>query len=442
MKTILSQCNVGAVILANFFPAASTPIPLTGSGLLSVKSFNAHNKVPTASHLQLDVANEGERGLLARDPTDKDDNNVDSKPKRSPITIPHVFRPPAASSEPELKMTIPGATDHTCWGSVLNIVHLIDAAAERNTKLRGPRDTFVKELKTTASIRGTLVLFTRNIERLRPSALNMQETEGRDLETILDHIETAVKKHNEFKGDIKIPIGFFPNENLGMKVPYPENTPAVNSVKVIIGLLQSATGSNTEYLTDQLCTFRNTLVRHFKLNLPGIQRNHTRLTDAKFTACQQLVREAIARHNNNDWVKDNQFVIPEIPDDGNYYNPPPTQYEAATRIHMPQFFIPSGYKGLHLTLPRGDDNDGKESVKHILELMALVGGTSNLQASWLNFNRKLYDIKAPKVWGPLGEEGAEARKKAVAGAVKAHNKSQKEKKRLMKVLNPGIKRPA
>ncbi|KAG6836509.1 hypothetical protein H0H93_007299 [Arthromyces matolae] len=449
MKAILNRCIIGAVVLTNVFLAASTPIPLTGSGLLSVKLFNGDDKVPDASRdLQFDLENEGELGLLARDPTDEDNDSVDSKPTPNPITIPHVFRPAGTSSEPELKMTIPRITEHTCWGSVLNIIHLIDAAAERDTNLKGPRDTFVQELTTTAALKVSLKKITQRIERLRPTALHMQETTELDLETILDHIETAVKKHNEFQADIKIPIGFFPNENLGMKVPYPKNVDAVNSVKVILRLLRSATGSNTENLMVQLVNFKKTLSLHYELALPNFQRqHHTRLTVAKFTACQELIRKAIERHNNNDWVEDDQFVIPEFPDDENYYQPPPTQ----DNLKAPQipkiFFIQStSKKSLHLSIPRRDDKDGKESVNQILDLMALVGGSPNLQKSWNTFrdnlNRQLEVIEKPQAWGPLGEEGADTRKQAVVDAIKTHNGRLRVKNRSKEVLDPGQKRPA
>ncbi|KAG6808835.1 hypothetical protein H0H93_016427, partial [Arthromyces matolae] len=200
----------------------------------------------------------------------------------------------------------------------------------------------------------------------------MQKTDEMDLKTILDHIETAVKKHNEFKADMKIPIGFFPDEKLGMKVPYPDNKKAVDSVKVIIRLLRSAIGSKGARM--QLLAFKKILSLDFKLNLPDFKQERlTPLTVAKFTACQELVRAAIARHNDNIWVKDSGFEIPEIPDDGDYYEPPPTQER---RLYGPQipknFFLPSTFKkNIHLSIPREDDNNGKRSVNDILELMAL-----------------------------------------------------------------------
>ncbi|KAG6849805.1 hypothetical protein H0H93_004881 [Arthromyces matolae] len=443
MKAILNRCIIGAVVLTNVFLAASTPIPLTGSGLLSVNSFNGVDKVPTASH-------DRDLGLLARDPTDEDNDSLDSKPtpNLNTITIPHVFRPARTSSEPELKMTIPRITEYTCWGSVLNIIHLIDAAAERETNLKGPRNTFLQELTTTADLKVSLKAITQKIERLRPTALHMQETTRLNLETILDHIETAVTKHNQFKADIKMPIGFFPHENLGMKVPYPENVKAVNSVKVILRLLRSATGSNTEHLIFQLLNFKKILSLHYELALPNFQRQHyTRLTVAKFTACQELIRMAIARHNDNIWVEDDQFVIPEFPDDGNYYQPPPTQVNLKDP-HIPKtFFIPSTYKkSLHLSIPHEDDKDGKESVNQILELMALVGGSPNLQKSWNTFrdnlNRRLDVIEKPKVWGPLSEEGGDTCKQAVLDAIEAHNQRLRVKNRSKEVADPRKKRPA
>ncbi|KAG6814732.1 hypothetical protein H0H93_012451, partial [Arthromyces matolae] len=254
-----------------------------------------------------------------------------------------------------------------------------------------PRDTFVKELTETASLKETLNEITRKIEKLRPTALHMEDTDRLDLKTIADHIETAVKKHNKFKADMKIPIGFFPNEKLGMKVPYPDNKEAVDSVKVIIRLLRSAIGSNAARM--QLLAFKKIL-------------------------------------------------------NGNYYQTPPTQEKKLYGPQIPKnIFLPStNKKNIRLSIPHGEDNDSKRSVNEILELMALVGGSPKLKKSWNTFrdnlNRQLDVIENPQAWGPVGEEGGDTRKQAVLDAVEAHNESLNVKNRSKEVADPGQKRPA
>ncbi|KAG6835801.1 hypothetical protein H0H93_014575 [Arthromyces matolae] len=457
MRTILNRCIISAVVLTNFFLAASTPIPLTGSGLLSVKPSNGDST--TASRfLQLAVDGDNELGLLARDPTDDEDNTGDTTTKLSPmpdpITIPHVFRPAGTASAPELKMTSPRPTDHNIWASVLNILHLIDAAVEKNPTLYGSGETFANELKkmVQGTHNGSLHELAQKLKKFRTNAFDIPETntEGMNLETILKHIESAVEKHNEFQGDIKIPKAFSPGETLGMKIPYPNNAQAVSSVIVIIGLLRSATGKDTKQLDDQLSGFRNNLRLRFGVNTPTFERSslRTRLTEAKFKCCHELIRTALARHNNNDWLKEGDIVVPEFPEDGKAYEPPTKPSKERSSVQIPKtFFLPStDKKTLHLNLPTKDDKEGMASLNHILELMALVGGPG-AGKSWETFQENLEThgllvITNPKAFGPLGEEGANVRKQAVVDAVHAHNKVQVEKNEQAKQsLKPGGTRP-
>ncbi|KAG6818798.1 hypothetical protein H0H93_001570, partial [Arthromyces matolae] len=189
--------------------------------------------------------------LLARDPTaescddSKDDDIVHRKPNA--IAIPHAFLPADnLGSTHELEMSVPGQKDIALWGSVVNILNLINAAVRKDTNLQGPRDSFMEKFEKIRKAE-TLKIISNEWNSRMGAALWDQNTDDLDLEALRKSIRKAVKNHNEFQGEIRIPRQvWYDNSVISMKVPYPNNGEAVNSVARIIQLMQKALANKAE----------------------------------------------------------------------------------------------------------------------------------------------------------------------------------------------------
>ncbi|KAG6835268.1 hypothetical protein H0H93_003278, partial [Arthromyces matolae] len=397
---------------------------------------------PSAVPFRIEIDNVP--ALLAREPTDEsgeDDKVGDTiHAMRNAVEIPHGFLPAdILGSTHELKMSVPGRHDFTWWGSVVNILNLMDAAVHKNTDLQGPRDQFQEELNKSCS-----VWFLENVgnkpQNRGHMALLDQRTEGLDLEAIRKSIEKAVKDHNEFQGEIRIPNEFLCDDSaLSMKVPYPNNADAVESVKRIIELMRSAIGNDAEVQTRKsptmlhLSRFRTILVRaRFGLVLPlAGKKKQSQLTKEQLGAIRNRIEQAVEQHNGNRWLKEEGLAGPqelyELSGDNN----------GRWSLRIPRsHFVPKSYgrPQLYLKVPSQSDEKSVVSMNNILELMARVGGSDRLQTSWHTVRNRLVQhyqlnvIKNPSGWGPKDEskaggdvEATEARKEMVLEAVNKNN---------------------
>ncbi|KAG6849806.1 hypothetical protein H0H93_004882 [Arthromyces matolae] len=387
-------------------------------------------------------------GLLVRDSTDNDDEDASSShTDKNPIKIPRGFRPDGPSSEVELEMKVPPVHHLSRWGSVLNIVDLMVAAAKKSPDLKGPLDTFKMELGGR-NVEKFLKAMSNKLEKKRPTALRLRETENLDLEELQSSIEKAVKSHNEFNGEIRIPATFSPGTVLHMKVPDPSNAPGVQSVENCIKVMLIATADDTEDPTNQsgkgrmhqLSRFRMVLTQgRYLLTLPSIgKRNDKPLTKNHLRAVQKRIKEVVERHNDNQWVLDVDLSIPEIQDGEDDGDDCPDQQVPRDRkriIEIPRayFVLKSRKTALKVYVPSPNDENGMESMNDILELMAKVGGSKKLRRSWKTFRNslekrfELHVIESPQTWGPeeeskRGDDGndMEERKKTLADAVEKH----------------------
>ncbi|KAG6819246.1 hypothetical protein H0H93_013816 [Arthromyces matolae] len=304
MKTLLKQTVIGAVLVfttLSLVVATPIPVPITGSEphVVPVELFNDTVPLKTTGHIApLPIAVD-DPGLLARDPTDTEKNPR----KPTPITIPPGFLP--GESDGDLQMALPCSTDRTWWASVINILSLMKAATERNTKLKQVLHAFEVELegKEHVGTLGDIYYRWRPTESTLPTQA-MAELDL-DLKTIQDRIKTAVEKHNEFEGEIQIPKGFLPGTTeLGMKIPHPDNTKAVKSVESILKLMQSAIDRDDKGRMRRYRLFKATITRtRFKLVFEKSPKYSyvAHLEEEDLHAIQRKIKEAVERHNNNYW---------------------------------------------------------------------------------------------------------------------------------------------
>ncbi|KAG6818796.1 hypothetical protein H0H93_001568 [Arthromyces matolae] len=262
-----------------------------------------------------------------------------------------------------------------------------------------------------------------------------------------------------------------------MKVPYPSNLEAVESVNSIIELMRTATASDAGVQTKiwsrfkQWLRFRAVLTgARFGLALPSSagRPKDSQLTKKQLAAIQKRIEQAVEQHNDNKWVKEGDFESPEDLDgkiihhysshwkitfllvalsgDDNEESPAQLEHKKEPKprsqfyVEIPElYFLPKSRRPhrLYIKVPRQNDarNDVK-SVNDILELMALVGGSDDLQKSWHtardHFQKRFgVDlIGSPSAWGPVDQSKAgddvkatEARKETVWKAVKDYNNS-------------------
>ncbi|KAG6836511.1 hypothetical protein H0H93_007301 [Arthromyces matolae] len=471
MRTILHRCIISALVFTHFFLSGSSPIPGGGSAIRFGESSNNIDQVPTTasvvsrefylilqifggdclltpSIVPVTVERDDELGLLVRDSTDNDSEDASSShTDKSPIKIPRGFRPDGPSSDTELEMKVPPAHHLSRWGSVLNIVNLMVAAAKQSPDLEGPLDIFKKELGGETG-RKSLKAMSKKLQKKRPTASRLPETKVLNLGELRSSIEKAVKSHNEFNGEIQIPATFVPGTVLSMKVPDPNNALGVQSVENCIQVMRIATADEAEDTTvllgrsrmKQLTRFRMILTqgRH-QLTLPSVgKRNDKPLTKSQLRAIQKRIKEVVEQHNDNQWVLDVDLTIPEIQDGEDDGDDCPDQQVPLDRkriIEIPRayFVLESRKTALRVYVPSPDDKNGLKSMNDILELMAHVGGSKKLRRSWKTFRNSLEKrfglqvIENPHAWGPEekskrgnDENNTEERKKTLSDAVEKH----------------------
>ncbi|KAG6848036.1 hypothetical protein H0H93_003975 [Arthromyces matolae] len=312
MKTLLKQTMITAVIVfttLSLVAATPIPVPITGSEphVVPVELFNDTVPLKTTGHIATLPIAVDDPGLLARESTDTEKNPR----KPTPITIPPGFLP--NESDGNLQMALPCSSDRTWWASVINIVSLMKAATERNTKLKRVLRAFEVELegKEHVGTLGDIYLRWRQTELTLPTQAMAELDPDLDLKTIQDHIKTAVEKHNEFEGEVRIPPGFLPGTTaMAMKIPHPDNTKAVKSVESILKLMESAISRSQRdrSLLERLRLFRRTMTKiRFNLVLPNqLPRNSLvkHLSERELHAIQVKIKEAVVKHNDNCWRND------------------------------------------------------------------------------------------------------------------------------------------
>ncbi|KAG6836508.1 hypothetical protein H0H93_007298 [Arthromyces matolae] len=437
MRTLLRQSILTALIFTNFFLAASTPIPRTDSGLVVPESLNDNE----TSIINLPISVESDNGLslLARDPTDE----ADAK-KPNPVTIPPGFLPTnSLSSMHELKMTLPGRQDLILWGSVLNIVNLMDEAARKDPyKLDIPRNTFRKELEKIDYFKSLEALADR-VRKDRPGIKWLRQTQWSDLEGLRRGIKEAVLRHNEFEGEIQMPKGFLPeNKSLWMKVPYPGNEQAVKSVYLILEVMRSATAKDKWRLADRLSSFRYGLMnKRFKLPLPKpVRPVNGQDWNREIPVIRNFIHRLVEQHNDNKWVQETDLNIAEVQEDSEVPDAHNTDCfpERAPRRRTMKvskiYYLPKACpRDKYINIPLSDNKEGVESMNEILHFMTYLGGTWENRENWkrrrdILTRFGLEVMPEPNIWPdpPNTEKEEEDRRQMVLDAVTKHNKRQGE----------------
>ncbi|KAG6818696.1 hypothetical protein H0H93_002713, partial [Arthromyces matolae] len=347
--------------------------------------------------------------LLARASSEEIEEVLDT---RQLVTVPLEFLQDSPESEP-VRMRVPRPTEYTSLRSVLRILHLMNVAVDKCNALKGPRDTFRNELnKTPYLVSCHLMMFKINQNRFpEPTDEHLQEL---DLETLKYRITNAVKSQTLFQGEVTISADFFPGaKKMGMKVPYPGNEEAVQSVDAILYLLHSGIpqGREAEKLLDHWKGLRYRLNNRFNLKLKQYAQKVMALTQGEREAFERQFIRVVGLHNNNEWIfKDIQ-----------------------EKITIPQIFVPVNWKPRHVTLriPSNNDKSGVASVNNILQLMAKVAGADTIGRNIEIFHErlttvfKLENIKFPVDWGTSAMKNEERahQQSLVATEIKKHNEA-------------------
>ncbi|KAG6836223.1 hypothetical protein H0H93_010104 [Arthromyces matolae] len=406
------------------------------------------------------VESDNELGLLARNPTDKANNTEakkeETKPELKPVTIPPGFLPnDSRSSTHELKLSLPGRQDLMLWGSVLNIVNLMDEAAKKNpNELDVPRNNFEKELVNIGYFKSLEALADR-VRKDRPGITWLRQTPWSDLEELRRGIKEAVLRHNEFEGEIRMPMGFFPEDKpLWIKVPYPGNKQAVTSLYLILECMRLATSKDDWHLADRLSTLRYHLTsRRFRLPLPKPEVPVNRRV-LKSAVIQEDIQRLVEQHNDNKWVTETDIDIADIQEgeniDHSFMNhdlllkkaiyldgddidcsPERTQIRRSMKLRK-KYFLPKARKNdKYMNIPSSDNKEGVKSMNRILDLMTYVACED--QEKWKERRNILAGfglevMPEPHIWPapPRTEEEGENRRQMVLDAVTEHNKRQGE----------------
>ncbi|KAG6846704.1 hypothetical protein H0H93_012340, partial [Arthromyces matolae] len=436
-----------ALILADIFSVAARPLPLPGSGLVPRESFDAI--IPSTDDVNVSFAmihsNEG-RGIAARNTSDGDDepHAVPSasrkrdaeKHRKDPMTIPHEFLP---KESPPLKIILPRAQNLNLsgWGSVLNILNLINAMADLDGTLKKSGVIFKAALEQALPM-SPVDRYIRELKKMRPTALVLEETKNLDLDGLRNAIQKAIQLHNDFEGEIMIPKGFLEGSTaLAIKVPYKNGKEeAVASLRNILTLMRLATVGETA-LSTRLKNLRRALKERFGFDFPSETRTRKPVLDATQFLMRGYILKVVKRHNAGEWMKKED--IEKWNQDTLIVEDLPPVEEVPRRRHFFQipssFFVPvkGKTKTITMSIPSSDDIEGLKRVDEILTLMAKVDGTDALKESWRRVRKRLAVdfqlrvMETPETWGTeADQETKEKRKEAVVDAITRHNGIQKE----------------
>ncbi|KAG6815005.1 hypothetical protein H0H93_011321, partial [Arthromyces matolae] len=364
MKILLERGIISAVVFANLFLVAATPIPVpladSESSVVPVESFK-HTVPTTPSIVTVPLVVDIEDGpeLFPRDPTDKDTSKETTN--RLIIMVPAEFLPQRSN---QVMMRVPIASEHNGWSSVLYILKLMDAAVVRSSELAGPRKTFQKQLEKRKYAKN-LEIIASNIKENRKETedLHPEDPSILTLEQLQNRIQEEATNLGMFSGEQIMPLVLIPRGlKIGMKVPHPWNKEAVESVEAILHFLRSGVSDGAEKAKDlnQWCNYKLRLTKspfNLKFAKEKRQMGFQSWDNAELLAFQINIIQLVRLHNNNQWIEK-----------GNEGNGPPR----AGSVRIPVLFVPKDwepqYPNLHV--PPSTDKLGVDSLKNILQMMA------------------------------------------------------------------------
>ncbi|KAG6815683.1 hypothetical protein H0H93_009220, partial [Arthromyces matolae] len=397
MKILLKRGIISAIVFTNLFLVAATPIPVPladseSSVVPAIESFK--HTVPTTPSIvtgPLVVDTEDGPDLFPRDPTDKDTNKATTQ--RPKIMVPAEFLPQGSNP---VMMPVPGAKEHNGWSSVLYILKLIDAAVSHRSDLEGPRETFKTKLEEKKYAQDLKNIASRiKEEREETEDLHPEDPKSLTLEQLQNRIQEEVTNLGMFSGELTMPLALIPRGlKIGMKVPYPGNEEAVESVEAILHFLHSgiSDGDDRAKHLNHWSNYKLRLTQHpYKLEFPKGKRlkNYQSQNEEE---CLAFLKNVVQL----DWE--------------------------------PQYS--------NLRVPPSTDKLGVDSLKNILQMMAHVGGSNAIKTSWEHFRTELKDsfdykdIAEPNTWGSteMTDKERKARQSSLLEEVKKHNEAYMERK--------------
>ncbi|KAG6835800.1 hypothetical protein H0H93_014574 [Arthromyces matolae] len=370
----------------------------------------------------IDIRVNAEPALLSRTTSEE---IPDTRPL---VTVPKEFLQVPPESDPVM-MRVPRALEYTSLRSVLRILNLMNVAVDQCDALKGPRDTFQEELQK-------LPWVTSRINQNRFPESKEENLEVLDLETLKQRITNAVESQKVFQGEITIAGAFFPSgQRIGLKVPYPDNADAVQSVKTILYLLHSGISREQAKNLVPLCSqMKVRLKTDFKLDLGDRQRHRIlSLTPGEREAFERQFIRVVGLHNNNEWISRDINIQGEMIN--NRYSIFCSTYlhveSCSGRINIPLIFVPANLSPKHVSLriPSKNDESGVASANRILQLMAMVAGPETTAKNIAYFHERLTrvfgmkNIVYPVKWGKdaMTKEERAHKKSLLVTEIKKHN---------------------
>ncbi|KAG6813731.1 hypothetical protein H0H93_013282, partial [Arthromyces matolae] len=303
MKT-LKLGIISAVGFTYLFLVAATPIPISYTATDSqVLPAEFDDKVPTITARivtlpNVDIRANDEPALLSRATSEEISET------RPLVIVPKELLQVPPESDPVM-MRVPRASEYTSLHSVLRILNLMNVAVDKCDALKRPRDTFQAGLQKTRYLR-SLEWLTFTINQHRFPESEEENLQVLDLKTLKHHITDAVKAQSMFQGEITIAGAFFPGgKKMGLKVPYPDNKEAVQSVDAILYLLHSGIphGAQAGKLIRNLWRLKNRLQKVFKLDVDKQDLRKTMsLTPKERDAFEKQFNRVLGLHNNAEWI--------------------------------------------------------------------------------------------------------------------------------------------
>ncbi|KAG6815313.1 hypothetical protein H0H93_010266 [Arthromyces matolae] len=429
MKAFLKHVMISAVVFTNLFLIVATPIPkpFTASDLnsrvLPAELFDDGVPTTAARIIALPDVVDIEDGpsLLARAPSEGSEGSSSTGPL---ITIPKEFLQVPPDSAP-VTLRVPRVLEYTSLRSVLHILDLMNVAVDKCDALKVPRDTFLEELqKIKIPSFKSLDNLTWRINQNRFPESEEEDLQVLDLETLKHRITDAVKTESMFQGEILIAAAFFPGgQRIGLKVPYPDNADAVQSVDAILYLLHSGISREQAKHLGSLCSqLKVRLKTDFKLDLGDRPPQKIgSLTPEERKAFEMQFIRVVGLHNNAKWISRD---IPET---------------CSATMMIPQIFLPaksgdSNPSRRTLRIPSSNDKGGVDSLNNLLQLMAKVAGPDTIRKNIdyvykrLTTAFKLENIIFPDKWGTdaMTNEERGDQQSLVATWIKKHNEAVEE----------------
>ncbi|KAG6834211.1 hypothetical protein H0H93_011151, partial [Arthromyces matolae] len=389
---ILPATGILALILADLLYVAATPVPFRSSELVPKESLDA--KIPSTDNVNVSFAVFGRNSEQGHDIVARFNSNEDDEPHASDpttaaqstsdrIAIPSEFLP---LRSPPIKLIVPTRPNLSGWGSVINIFHLMDAAADLDTngRLHESRDAFKEQLETIMAKgrvkRKSLHVLRQELEVIRPTALVLANTTNVALEGLQDSIKKATELHNTFEGEIMVPQGFIGGaQKLAIKVPYGNGRKeAIASLNNIVTLMYLAEGHDQTRKV-QMRRLKQSLTHvRFNLALPSSRIHKPILDGDQLCVIQLYIQKVVKQHNAGHWMEEDdikkwkQGTSEDTSCDVKIS-------KAKTSIQIPSCFLPEETPRLSMPVPPSNDAGGIERVDGILMLMAKLDWMGTLK---------------------------------------------------------------